>query len=122
MKKILYLVGIFSVLGLLGAYILGRMLLQVLYKDWVDVTIKLLPWTVLAAVLGGVSSVIQPLILRFKNEFYQICINGVHVVVYVVFSLILCKTYGLLGFCIGYCITMVIKLLINLGLLKTVIN
>lgn len=119
-NKILSLLALLSLIGFVIAYLAGRILLGILYTAWYEMTIILLPWTVLAALLGGVSSVIQPFILKFKSEFYQIAINILHVVIYVASSIILSKKYGLLGFCIGYCITMGIKLIINLALIKSI--
>lgn len=119
-SKVLALLTILSLVGFVVAYIAGRIMLSILYTAWFEVTLVLLPWTVLAALLGGVSSVIQPFILKYKSEFYQITINALHVVIYIASSVALSKRWGLLGFCIGYCITMAIKLIINIVLIKTI--
>lgn len=119
-RRILLLILCISVLGYAGAYFVGRILLKLLYRSWFEITVELLPWTVLAAVLVGVTSVLQPFILKYKNEMYQILINLVHFCTYVSVSLFFAKIYGLKGFCIGYCVTMTVKLLIDLVLLRTI--
>lgn len=120
-NRILMLIIVISSVGFILAYVFGRILLKLLYNSWFDITVGLLPWTVLAAVLGGVASIIQPFILRFKSEVYQIIVNIIYILVYISISLLLTRLYGLTGFCIGYSITILIKLLVDLVLLRSII-
>lgn len=118
-KILLLIIGI-SGGGFIFAYLIGKFLLKLLYNSWFDIVIDLLPWTVFAAIFSGMASVIQPFILKFKSELYQIVVNSLYIIMYVLVSFILTKKYGLVGFGIGYCVTMLIKFLINLFLLKSI--
>lgn len=119
-KRLLFALVILAVTGFVVAYIVGRILLQVLYGTWFEMTINLLPWTVLAALFASVASVIHPFVLKFKSELYQISVNSIYVLVYVVCSILLSRQFGLIGFCVGYCITMFTKLVIYIILLCSI--
>lgn len=121
-KRLLCALTILAVIGFVAAYIVGRILLQLLYGSWFDVTITLLPWTVLAALFASVASVIHPFVLRFKSEFYQIFVNFVYIVIYIICSVLLSRQYGIMGFCIGSCITAFIRLVIYVVLLHSIDN
>lgn len=61
----------------------------------------------------ALTSMITPFVLRFFDIKWQIWINGITTIMYIIISLSLLKLGGLMGFCIGALLANIIKLLIT---------
>lgn len=104
-----------SILGIIGYVIIlfiSKPILEILYPAWAEESLKLIPVTTATVIVGVVSSVIHPIILRFNHINWQLWINLLNLVIYVICAFIFYNYYGLIGFCVGMLIANVIKLLI----------
>lgn len=104
-----------SILGVIGYVIIlfiSQPILEILYPAWANESLKLIPVTTATVIVGVISSVIHPIILRFNHINWQLWINLLNLVIYVVCAFIFYNYFGLLGFCVGMLIANVIKLLI----------
>ncbi|WP_253210742.1 lipopolysaccharide biosynthesis protein [Tetragenococcus halophilus] len=104
-----------SVLGIIGYVVIlfiSKPILEILYPAWADESLKLIPITTATVIVGVISSVIHPIILRFNHINWQLWINLLNLLIYVVCAYIFYNYYGLIGFCVGMLIANVIKLLI----------
>lgn len=110
--KILLIMSVVGIFGYLMSILVGPYILKILYQNWAEESIKLLYVTSASAIIGVLSSVINPFILRFTNINFQIIINGLYVLMYIVCVLIFYKLYGLLGFSIGVLIASFLNLIL----------
>ena len=102
-------------MGFVGYWIciiVAKPLLGLLYPQWIAQSMKYIYVTTLAAIISAISTVLNPIVLKFCNMNWQIVINGVCFVVYLIISLALLKLFGLMGFCIGNVIANGIMLLL----------
>ncbi len=105
-------VAVSCVIGLVGygvTMLLGRPVIGFLFPQWVDEVMIYLPVTTIAVMLGVVTSILHPFVLKFCAMKWQIIINLVASIVYFVFALLLWRSMGLMGFCIGTVIGMLSK-------------
>lgn len=115
MKSFFYLLTFIAIVGMLGYFIciiLSRPILEILYPNWVEESMDLIYITTATAIFNVMSSVINPLILRFKNINWQILIGGVNFSIYIIGIIVFYNLYGLVGFCFGILIASIIKLLL----------
>lgn len=108
----LKIVAISSVIGIVGygiTMLLGRPVIGLLFPQWVDEVMIYFPITTVAVMLGVVTSILHPFVLKFCEMKWQVIINLVSSIVYFVSALVLWKNMGLMGFCIGTVIGMVSK-------------
>ena len=115
MKDFILMVSLVSIVGFLGYFIIlivSEPILNLLYPHWADESLSLIHITTATAIVGVIISVIHPVILRFNHINWQLFINFINLVVYVVCVMIFYNLYGLIGFCMGMLIASLIKLLI----------
>lgn len=110
--KITMAVGIFvCAIVYVACLVVAKPVLTLIYPQFVDEAIVYIPITSAAMVFITLSTIINPFILKFYDINWQIKINAVSLVFYVVSSYCLLKALGLLGFCIGVALTNLIKTL-----------
>ena len=98
---------------------LGRIMLAILYPSMNDTAKHLLPWISVAAVLIAFSSLLQPVALRYKGVRFQLYVNVCCLLLYLVVSFVGIKLSGIVGFCISYCVVLLMRLILyTIGLLK----
>jgi len=110
--SILLLTGIVGIIGYVFTIWISPIVLRFLYPDWANESLKYIYITTATAIVGVISSVIQPFILKFNHINWQLVINGSNVIVYMVCVFILYQFYGLMGFCIGIFISSVYQLIL----------
>lgn len=113
----LYVIIITLTIGIMGyitTIVLSEPFLTFLYPTWASESLELIYITTASAIIGVMSMVIQPFILKFNNINWQIFISGSNVVVYMISVFTLYKFYGLVGFCIGVFVANMIKFIIML--------
>lgn len=98
-----------GVVGYIAVIVISPFVLNVLYPLWADESLELIYVTTASAIIGVLSGVINPFILRFTNINYQIVISATNVILYIVFTILFYNMYGLLGFCIGVLIANILK-------------
>ena len=109
-----YIVGIVVCgIGYIMIVILSRPVLSTLYPKYVDAAMQYIWVTSGTIVVSVLTSMITPFVLRFSDIKWQIWINGITTIVYIIISLSLLKLGGLMGFCVGALLANIIKLLIT---------
>ncbi len=107
-----YSIGIIvCIIGYLFAIIFSRPILTIIYPSYVDLAMKYIYITSATICVNVLTSIITPFVLKFFEIKWQILINGVTTVGYIVISLTLFYFFGMIGFCIGALIANIIKLL-----------
>lgn len=98
------ILGVTIVVGILGyvaCIVVARPVLTLLYKPYVEKAMPYVYVTTLTSVINAMSLVISPILLKFCNINWQICISGASFIVYIIVSMALLETYDLMGFCLG---------------------
>ena len=101
--------AVICIIVYLGCIVLGRPILSIIYPQYVNEAIKYIPLTSAAMVFSTLSTVINPFILRYFDMTWQIKVNAVSLLFYVISSYALLKLFGLYGFCIGVMITNILR-------------
>ena len=99
-----------GVIGYVICIVCSGPVLDMLYPQWAEESMKYIYITTATAIVGMVSSVMNPVILKFCSLNWQVAINGINFVVYIVVTLIFLSVWGLYGFCIGILIANLVKL------------
>lgn len=113
-KKFFGVIGIISILGIIGYFFvifISEPILRLLYPKWADKSIELIYVTTAIAIFEVITSIINPIILRFNNINWQFKINFVNVIIYLTLSFTLYKYFGLFGFSVGVLIASFSKFL-----------
>lgn len=92
--------------------LIAKPLLSILFPQWIDDVMTIIPITTLTIMLTVLTTILQPFVLKYCNINWQIVINGVGSAAYFLSAIILWRLYGLVGFSIGTVIGAVIKLII----------
>jgi O-antigen/teichoic acid export membrane protein len=118
-KRFIHIILITSILGVIGYFlsiVISYPLLNLLYPNWASESLKLIYITSASVILEVVSSVINPFILRYNKINWQLYLSGTNVIVYIICTVVLFKTYGLIGFCIGVLVANAIKLILMINI------
>lgn len=110
--SIMLLTGTVGIIGYFFTIWISPLVLGFLYPDWANESLKYIYITTATAIVGVISSVIQPFILKFNHINWQLIINGSNVIVYMVCAFVLYQFYGIMGFCIGIFISNVYQLIL----------
>jgi len=105
---LLVLVGI---IGYVFVIAIGPFILQHLYSEWAEESIKLLYITGITALFTGVRGFLNPIILRFRPIKWQFRINLVYFITNVISAVMLALFYGLFGFVLGLAIAKVVNII-----------
>lgn len=120
MKKMMTLLLAMLLLGVVGYFIvivISRPLLSLMYPQFVEAALNYIYITTLSSILIIMSNVLNPILLRFYNLKWQLSINFIYIVIYLIASLILADQYHLMGFVIGALIASGTKLFISLTII-----
>ncbi len=109
-KLLLILVGI-SISAFLIVLLVSQPLLKMLYPKWFLAAMKLVPVMTAVAVIDSVSTVINPLIMRFMSIKWQPIISAINVLLYFSFIYIGFTVSGIFGFCLGVLAASVFRLI-----------
>lgn len=96
--------------------IISYPLLKLLYPKWYYESIKLIPVNTATALIVTITSILHPFLLKFRHMKWQMIINIVNLLSYIIFIYVLFNAYGLLGFCLGLLISNIIKLFLMIGI------
>lgn len=86
---IIFIIGIFIAKPIIG----------IIYPGLINDAIKYLNIANLAAIINGISTIVQPVLLRFCNIKWQIVIQIIHISIYIAGITTIVVNTGLLGFC-----------------------
>lgn len=90
------------------------LILTVLYPQFTNDSLLLVPITAATSLIAVLSSLLNPYLLKFRSMSWQLLMPSLSLIVYVVLTLLLFMNFGLLGFCVGALITEILKLLVQL--------
>lgn len=94
--------------------LVAPLILSILYPQFVDDAITLVPITAAASLTAVLSSLLNPYLLRFRSVHWQLVVPFLSLIVYTALTLLLFMHFGLIGFCVGALITEILKLLVQL--------
>ena len=102
--------GGFCVLMYLFCLLVSRFVLTILYPQFVDEAMKLIPISTLSLCISSFVNIIHPLALKTIKTNRQIIISGGGLACYVVLALTMYRPYGLMGCCVALLISYAVKL------------
>ena len=102
--------GGFCVLMYLFCLLVSRFVLTILYPQFVDEAMKLIPISTLSLCISSFVNIIHPLALKTIKTNRQIIISGGGLACYVILALTMYRPYGLMGCCIAMLISYMVKL------------
>lgn len=106
--------GGFCVVMYVFCLLVSRFVLTILYPQFVDEAMTLIPVSTLSLCVSSFVNIIYPLALKSIKTNKQIVISGAGLACYVVLALSMYQPYGLLGCCMALLISYSIKLLLIL--------
>lgn len=98
--------------------LLSESILKFLYPLYVQDSLKLIPITTLTSIILMISTLINPIIMKFCDIKWQMWINLFNNLNYIFLSLVFMKYYEIYGFCLAALISAVIKLILILIIYK----
>ncbi len=101
---------VFCVLMYAFCLLVSRFVLTILYPQFVDEAMKLIPVSTLSLCVSSFVNIIHPLALKSIKPSRQIVISGCGLGVYTVLALALYRSYGLMGCCIALLLSYSVKL------------
>lgn len=104
-------VGI-SVVGYGLTMLLARPVIGLLFPQWLEEVMDIIPLTTITIMLGVLASLLQPFVLKYCKMTWQIAISAAGSAAYFIFALFFWHFFGLKGFCIGTIIGIFVKLVI----------
>ncbi|MFI8577866.1 lipopolysaccharide biosynthesis protein [Rossellomorea aquimaris] len=104
-----------SILGVLCyvfIIIVSEPLLTFLYPNYAKEALELIYITTLTAIVTMLSTVINPIIMKFCNIIWQIWLNVINIITFIVLGFILINLYGIIGFCYAALLASIVKFII----------
>ena len=111
-KNVLIVSSIFCIIAYFFCLIICKPIIMIFYPQWAEQTYTLLPITTLTLCISALTGILYPFSLKTIKISYQILINGICLVVYVISVLVLYKMWGLIGCCIALLISYIVKVFI----------
>lgn len=102
----------------LGCLLVGYPMIHLLYPGWAAESQKFLAITVLGSLLGLIALLLNTVAIRFLHASFQIKLEAINLVVYLVCCLTLLHFFALWGFCIGVAVASLIRISILIFVLK----
>lgn len=110
LKKVLLLSVPLFVVAYAGLYLVGRILLPIMYPQYAEAAAGIL-WIILMAIIfNTVAAMFNTILMRFDKMSIQIWIPLARLVCYLSCALPLVGAFGLMGFCWGYLTSAVVFL------------
>lgn len=106
----IYVGGGFCILMYAFCLLVSRFVLTILYPQFVEEAMKLIPISTLSLCVSSFVNIIHPLALKTIKTNRQIIISGGGLVTYIILALTLYQPYGLIGCCIALLISYLVKL------------
>ncbi len=101
-----------AIVGYVITISISKPVLLLLFPQWVDEVMEIIPLTTATIMLGIVASLLQPFIMKYCKMQWQIWISGIGSVAYFLCAVILWRLLGLKGFCLGTIIGITVKIII----------
>jgi len=114
LKNNKFVIICFVLIGYILCVIIGYPLTDLLYPKWADSSQIYIPITVAANTFMLVSNLINTILIRYYKMNYQIIIQAINMILYLIVSLVMLHFWGLIGFSIGVAVVAAIKMIILL--------
>lgn len=121
-KTILLVSSSICVAGYFFCVLISKPMLMFLFPQWAAEALYYVPITTLGICIFTLCTVLTPLMLKFCSIYWQIVVNGISFITFLLISSILLKLYGLMGFCIGVTSSYFIRLLIMIFVFKKYVD
>lgn len=106
----IYVGGGFCVVMYVFCLLVSRFVLTILYPQFVEEAMKLIPISTLSLCVSSFVNIIHPLALKTIKTNRQIIISGGGLASYIILALTLYQPYGLIGCCVALLISYLVKL------------
>lgn len=100
------------IIGYFICVFISAPILSVLFPQWKVEAMELVPMATVGICISAYSTILTPFILKFCKMYWQLVVNAINVVVFLLFSYIFLLKWGLIGFCIGMNIGYAVKLIL----------
>ena len=117
-KQVVIISGTCCLLMYIVCILISRPILMLLYPQWTEQAIKLVPITTLSLALSSFISILTPLTLKTVNTNRQIIINGAGVLCYIVGALTLYGKYRIMGCCMALLFSYLVKIFLIFALCR----
>lgn len=114
-SKVVVAGGTVVVVGYFVTLLIARPVIGLLFPQWLEEVMDIIPFTTVTIMLNVLASILQPFVLKFCKMQWQIAISAIGSGTYFTCALILWKAMGLKGFCIGTIIGVAVKLTIMIA-------
>lgn len=108
----LFASALVGAVGYIICIFISRPVFNIIYPQYANDAMKYIYITTFTAVVVAISTFISPVILKFCNMNWQIVINLLSFIIYIISTILLFNGFGLTGFCWGTLIAGLTKLLL----------
>lgn len=105
------------VLGVASYFIImlvSEPLLSLLYPSYVKEALDIIKITTLTAIVTMMTSLINPMVMRYKSVNWQVWINFLNIIVFILMSIAFINRWGLLGFCYAALVSAFVKWILTI--------
>lgn len=116
-RKFNFSLGVGLVVAVIGYFVcilLGKFILLLLYPQYVDAAMEFIYVTSAASMISIIFSMLNPFVLKFCKQYFQVIINAVGLLIYVGLTLLLIGEHGIWGVCIASVISIPVKVLLQI--------
>ena len=106
----IYVGGGFCIVMYVFCLLVSRFVLTILYPQFVEEAMKLIPISTLSLCVSSFVNIIHPLALKTIKTNRQVIISGGGLVTYIILAMTLYQPYGLIGCCVALLISYLVKL------------
>ena len=106
----IYVGGGFCILMYVFCLLVSRFVLTILYPQFVEEAMKLIPISTLSLCVSSFVNIIHPLALKTIKTNRQIIISGGGLATYIILAMTLYQSYGLIGCCVALLVSYLVKL------------
>ena len=90
--------------------VISKPLINLLYPQYCNDAMKIIPYTLIAAMINAIVAMINPFILKALSPKKQVHMNLCSLIAYVVSAFVFFKLWSLLGFCFAVILAGLVKL------------
>jgi len=112
-SRVLVIAVCVSVLAYFTLILISPYILKFFYPLWYEESLKLVNITVLTSIIASLSSLLNPLILKFKHKSYQISLNVIQFILMFLMAGVLFYFFGLVGYALGFLIGQFVSLILS---------
>ena len=108
-SKMLLLVVGFGILCIIGAYIIGIPILELIYNVKLTDYKMSLAIVLLASTISVSAGMLQPFLIAIRKNFVQVVLGTITIIIEIILSIIFIKNYGINGAVYAYLTAMIIN-------------